>query len=139
MLNNQEKQRILEKYYFLGQQIERKLLEREEWHDRACKMTVHYSNMPRIREHTNRVEVAVEKIDQLEREIDRETTELIQLKREIEQVIHSVPNDTLQLLLEYRYLDHLAWEKIADKMNYDLRWLFRLHKKALSQLTIKSY
>ena len=37
----------------------------------------------------------------------------------------------LRMILEKRYLCFHSWEKIASEMFYDLRWLHRLHGRAL--------
>jgi hypothetical protein len=135
-LNNQEKQKVLEQYYFLDQQIERKILERDQWCDRANKITSCYFYDSCCYHCADHMEQIIEQIGRLQWEINLETSRMIHLKDEIEQMIYSVENDTLQLLLEYRYLDHMTWEEIAEKMHYDIRWLFRLHKKALSLMVV---
>ena len=37
-------------------------------------------------------------------------------------------------LMTYRYVCGWGWERIAATMNYDLRWLLRLHGEALQQV-----
>ena len=39
-----------------------------------------------------------------------------------------------QTILEKRYLCFQSWEKIAAAMDYDIRWLYRLHGKALEEV-----
>ncbi|OUN27370.1 hypothetical protein B5G33_13490 [Blautia sp. An81] len=38
-------------------------------------------------------------------------------------------------LLELRYLCFYSWEKIAVEMDYDLRYMHKLYRKALEQYT----
>ena len=56
------------------------------------------------------------------------------LRFAIEQSIAGVSDKRLRLLLEYRYIDGMTWERIAELFNFDERWLLRLHKKALAQV-----
>ena len=56
------------------------------------------------------------------------------LRFAIEQSIAGVKDQRLRLLLEYRYIDGMTWERIAELFNFDTRWLLRLHKKALAQV-----
>ena len=37
---------------------------------------------------------------------------------------------------EDEYLCFLTWEQIAVDMGYDLRWLYRIHKRALEQIRV---
>ena len=39
--------------------------------------------------------------------------------------------DLFQVVLKYRYLEHLQWEEIAVKMNYSYRGVTKIHDKAL--------
>ena len=39
-----------------------------------------------------------------------------------------------QTVLEKRYLCFQSWEQIAVEMGYDLRWLYRIHGKALEEV-----
>ena len=68
----------------------------------------------------------------LENEISADIDALVDLKREIVSAIKSVDNPEFRTLLELRYLCFKPWEQIALEMGYDLRWLYRLHQKALA-------
>lgn len=79
---------------------------------------------------------AVGKIIDLQNEINRDIDRLVDLKREIVTVIKAIENPEYQTLLEKRYLCFLTWEKIAVDMGYDLRWLYRIHKRALDEIRV---
>lgn len=68
----------------------------------------------------------------LENEISADIDALVDLKREIVTAIKSVDSPEFGTLLELRYLCFKPWEQIALEMGYDLRWLYRLHQKALA-------
>ena len=79
---------------------------------------------------------AVTKIVDLQAEINRDIDTLVDLKREIVSVIKQVENLEYQTLLEKRYLCFRTWEQIAVDMGYDLRWLYRLQRRALSEVRV---
>ena len=73
----------------------------------------------------------INKIIDLQCEINKDINKLVDLKEEISQVIAGVEQTDLRMILEKRYLCFHSWEKIASEMFYDLRWLHRLHGRAL--------
>ena len=79
------------------------------------------------------MESIIVKIIDLENEINEDIDMLVDLKREIVGVIKRIENPEYQTLLELRYLCFYSWEKVAVEMEYDLRYLHKLHRKALEQ------
>lgn len=55
---------------------------------------------------------------------------------EIDRAIHSVEDTTLREVLERRYLLYQKWEQIAAEMHKDIRWIYRLHGRALDCMKI---
>lgn len=55
-------------------------------------------------------------------------------RKQIASVFGSVTDDRLKLLLQYRYVDCMTWEQVADKLNLDYRWTLRLHQRALDAI-----
>ena len=76
----------------------------------------------------------LEKILALEKQILQEIDQRITLQTDIHTAIERVSDGKERLLLRYRYIDFLKWEEIADKMNFSLRNIHRLHSRALSGL-----
>ena len=72
-------------------------------------------------------------VQSMENEINEDIDTLVDLKREIVGVIKRIDNPEYQTLLELRYLCFYSWEKVAVEMEYDLRYLHKLHRKALEQ------
>ena len=79
------------------------------------------------------MEATIVKIVDLENEINEDIDTLVDLKREIVGVIKCIQNPEYQTLLELRYLCFYSWEKTAVEMEYDLRYMHKLHRKALEQ------
>ena len=72
----------------------------------------------------------------LENEINAEIDHLVDLKREIREVISAVKNLECQTLLELRYLCFKTWEQIAVQMNYSTKYVFDLHRTALKMIEV---
>ena len=88
--------------------------------------------------HGNGIEAAMLRVLEYEERINAEIDRLTDTRLKIEQVINLVPDDTQREVLTRRYLLYQKWEYIAVEMNYNIKWIFKLHGKALSKLTIES-
>lgn len=77
-------------------------------------------------------------LDGYEAEADRLFDELMSLRRSAEDIILSAGDAVLREVLTRRYIIGQKWEDIAEVMHYDLRWIYCLHKKALSVLAKNS-
>ena len=82
------------------------------------------------------IERPMDKVLEIDAEINREIDALIDLRRDIQGAIEKVPDENLQLLLTYRYINGLSFEKIAEKMNYCERQIYRKHGEALSWISL---
>ena len=71
------------------------------------------------------------RLDELLRELEAEKEMQMVTYREIRQQIGMVPDPTEQEILSRRYLLEQRWEKISVEMNYDYRYVLKLHGKAL--------
>lgn len=101
----------------------------------ATKVTTVYSDMPHSpNRNTGRMGETIAKIIDLESEIDRDIDALVDLKREIMRVVNSVESAEYRTILEMRYLQFKKWEQIALLMSTDLRWVYRMHGRALKEV-----
>ena len=82
----------------------------------------------------NKTEKIIAKIVDLENEVDAEIDRLVEIKKQVENVIATVPNKAQRTVLERRYIDGERWEEIAVKMHYTYRHVIRLHGRALQTL-----
>lgn len=127
----------LSQAYRLDQRINSKIEQVASLNDLATKCTSTLTGMPRNPNRAGSTMAdAVGKIIDLQNEINRDIDRLVDLKREIVTVIKAIENPEYQTLLEKRYLCFLTWEKIAVDMGYDLRWLYRIHKRALDEIRV---
>ena len=82
------------------------------------------------------MEDVIAKIADMQAEINADIDHLVDLKKEIMQVIKAVQNPEHQTLLELRYLCFRSWEYVAEELGYNVRHVYRLHDEAVEQITI---
>jgi len=79
----------------------------------------------------DRVADIVEKIIELEAEINSETDRFVDLKREIRERVASIENDRYRLVLQERYLNFRDLDVIKEIMKCTRKHVTRLHGYAL--------
>jgi len=124
----------------LDTRIKSKLQQVDSLNELATNCSLILTGMPRNPSASNsRMAEAITKIVDLQNEINRDIDKLVELKREIMGVIKAVQNPDFQTILEKRYLCFLSWEKIAVGMDYDLRYVHKLHTQALEACKIPDF
>ena len=137
LTGEQEKKRTyLGQYRQLDAKITRLLEEQRAWREKAMRMTPVLTPVPGGKGGGGPIERPIEKVIAMEGDINAAIDALIDLRREIQGAIDKVPDENLQLLLTYRYIDGLTWERIAEKMDDSRQWVFRLHGKALQKIEL---
>lgn len=131
-----EKQKNLNRYRDISLEIERMIEERAREYSKACKITPVYTDMPKQTSSDNKLQTAIGKLLEEDQRLAEKISEYLSVKLKIEAEIEAVEDEQLQCLLRYRYIDHLTWEQIAEKMNYSRVHVLRLHKKILSQIML---
>lgn len=138
LTGEQEKKRTyLGQYRQLDAKITRLLEEQRAWREKAMRMTPVLTPVPGGKGGGGPIERPIEKVIAMEGDINAAIDALIDLRREIQGAIEKVPDENLQLLLTYRYIDGLSFEKIAEKLHYGYQWVYKLHRKALDALTLQ--
>lgn len=123
--------------YRIDQRINSKLEQITSLRGLATKATTTLSDMPHNPNRSfHSMENIIDKMLDIENEINADIDTLVELKREIVKVIKRIDNPEYQTLLELRYLCFKSWEQIAVDMGYELRYLHKLHGRALEQCTI---
>ena len=67
--------------------------------------------------------------------IDGYIEKLTAIKEEIFVAIYKVENSTYRTLLIKRYIQFKTWETIAEEMHYEVRWVHKLHGRALKKIS----
>lgn len=118
--------------YMLEQQIQTKLQQITSLRSLAETMRSYTGNEPVS--HTRNVtalEDSVIKIMEEEKELDEEIDRLVDLKRDIRDVISEVKAPDLRLVLEKRHLCFESWPQIGKEMGHTDRWAQVKHRMAL--------
>ena len=125
----------MEQARYLDMQINSKIEQVRNLNELATKVTAVYSDTPHnLSKNTSQMEETVLKIIDLENEINRDIDALVDLKREIMRVVNRIEPAEYRMLLEMRYLQFKKWEQIALLMSTDLRWVYRMHGRALNEV-----
>jgi DNA-directed RNA polymerase specialized sigma subunit len=126
----------LSQAFQLDQRINSKLEQVSMLRDLALKTTsVLQDDKVQSTKQQSPMENALVKLISLEEEINDDIDQLIDLKRELATFVDEIENPSHRLLLELRYLSGNTWEEVAVLMGYDVRWVYRLHRKALKEAT----
>lgn len=73
----------------------------------------------------------IDKIVLLQDKINEEIDLLVELKEQARTLIHMLTDERYKTVLTEYYLNHKTWEQVADCMNYDLRYVYKVHGRAL--------
>lgn len=123
--------------YRLDQRINSKLEQVASLNDLATRVTSALTGMPKYPNRSgSTMEDAITKIIDLQAEINRDIDRLVDLKREMVQLIKAVDDTECQTLLEQRYLCFKVWEQIAVDMEYNVRHVYRLHDEAVRKIVL---
>lgn len=133
---NELKIRYLSRYRRMSKRIDRLLEEQSRWREMALKITPVLSQTPGGGESGSPIERPMDKVLEIDEEINQEIDELQIVRQEIRAALNQLEDENLKLLMEYRYIDGLTWEQIAVKMNYCWRQVCRKHGQALTQITM---
>ena len=78
----------------------------------------------------------LEKLWEMEEQINAEIDRLVDLKAQIIKVIGALSDPDERMVLQYRYVENMTWEQIGDKLFVDERSARRWHDKALKHITM---
>ena len=125
----------LSQAYRIDQRINSKLEQVQSLRELATKASATLTDSPVSGSRSvHSMSDIIDKMIDLENEINADIDRLVDLKREIVMIIKRVANPEFQTLLELRYLCFKSWEHIAVTMNYNSRHVFKLHDAALQKV-----
>lgn len=108
-------------------------------------IAVKLSRLDRTREQAKRLSAlppgpearqASAETEALEQELLRDYAALIERQKEIEGIIRRVPHEQSRTVLEMRYLDQQPFFRIAARMHYDERQIYRYHRQGLRYVAL---
>ena len=72
-----------------------------------------------------------DRLIELEQRVNAQARELVRWKLAAIDAIRQVEEPRLAEVLELYYIDGMTWGQVAQRMGLDVRWVYRLHGKAL--------
>ena len=80
--------------------------------------------------------VTADRVIELEQRYNEKIREMCRLKQAAQDAIDQVEEAQLREILELYYLDGYTWGQVAEVMHLDLRWVYRLHGRALMRIRV---
>ena len=77
-----------------------------------------------------------DRLIELEKRVNARVRDLVRLKQAAMDAIDRVDEAPLREVLELYYLDGYSWEQVAARVGKDIRWVFKLHGKALQRIEV---
>lgn len=108
----------------------------EEARTAARRTTQNFSPTPSGSDDGQSLARAVEREDDLERQVAFQLSECSALFEEIDEALQQLPDHRDYTVMKKYYLDGLTWEQVARDMNYSLGMIFIIRRKALKQLQL---
>lgn len=106
---------------------------------RACKTTAALTGMPGGGGDGQTLPRAVESIVAAQQELQVQINLCGATRREVVAALDQVTDARDHEILRRRYLLGQRWENIAVEMHIELRWIYRRHRRAVSELTMESH
>ena len=77
-----------------------------------------------------------DRLIELEQRVNAQVRAMVRWKLAAIDAIDAVEEARLREVLELYYIDGFTWEQVAQRMELDPRWVFRLHGKALLRVKV---
>lgn len=133
-MDNKEKCRYLNQYRIMHIEIDQITKELQRWQDLATRISPSYSDMPHGGG-SDKVQTAAVEVAELTDKLNRKLHQAIMVQENIKKLLESLDDIKLRQLMSYRYINGMRWEEIAERMDFNYRWVLRLHRKALNQIS----
>ena len=82
---------------------------------------------------------ALERLCELENKVADELALLSDLKKQIREVIETVPDTDERMVLKYRYIQNMTWEQIGNELFADRTTVYRWHGSALQHVQMPEH
>ena len=128
----------LRQAYRLDHRIDSDIAEMERLREMACSI-----GAPGFEEHYNPNHPteapfvrAIEKVWKMEQKINAEIDRLVDLKAQMRGVIEAISDPDERMVLRYRYIHNMTWEKIGDVLHADRTTVYRWHNTAIRHVIL---
>lgn len=134
-----EKLAFLRRYRDAQRTMRRLLEELQQLQAEATSVSQALSGMPSGGGDGQAIPRAVERIADAESRLVSAYGAALAERNRVKDAIDTVPDPLRRDILTRRYILCQRWERIAADSNRDLRWMLRLHHRAVEDLTIESH
>lgn len=125
---HKERVRYFSQYKYIDNELERLSEELTRWKKRCSNWMPAEGRYPMIKENMS---------DGIAQKITDRMAQAESLRTQIEELIYTLNEPALRLLMEYRYIDGLTFEKIAERLDCSVQWAQALHKKAVYNIAVE--
>lgn len=130
----QEIKAKLKRYRFIAGEISDLLDERERLRSLAEKVTPSLSHAPVHGQNADKMTSTVSNIIELEKYIERKSSELLTARMEAERLIDRLPDERHRAVLKSYYFSRRSWEECCVAVGYEWAQIHRIHSMALHEL-----
>ena len=134
-----EKIAFLRRYRDAQRTMRRLLEELAQLRAEAASVSAALSGMPSGGGDGQAIPRAVERIADAESRLASAYGTALAERSRVKDAIDTVPDPLRRDILTRRYILGQRWERIAADNDRDLRWVLRLHHRAVDELTIESH
>ena len=121
----------LKRARIIDREIKQLKIAKQEAYDIAVSATIDTTKERVQSSSGNAMEKKYVALLEYDKSITEQESKLLKCKTEILDAINSVNNDLYRTLLTAYYINCKSWEEVALELHYDLRWVYRLHGRAL--------
>ena len=132
-MTNDDKKKKLKAYIKASEKIQDLIDEIADLQSKVQKVTPTLSDMPMgsgVSDKSTIIDTYLDMIEDLNTEVKR----LREVRREVECLISTIDDWTVERIMRLRYIDGLRWEDICCKVNYSWQWVHKLHAQGLDYI-----
>lgn len=78
----------------------------------------------------------IRNIRDLQTELNDEVDRLVDLRRQAREVIHTLGDNELEMILNHYYIEGMGWERIGSEMHMDRSTALRKHDRAIARIVV---
>lgn len=124
----------LDEYRIIVQEIDSLLLQREELMTTRNRITASLNGMPRAGNDPHKMETWIDKLIEIDNELDKEIDRLFQSNAFTRDRINELPTSHMKNAMLFHYINGMSWQDTADKMNYSIQRVYQWRAMALKKM-----
>ena len=129
-MTNDEKKKQLKAYIWANEKINGLTNEIILLKLKVGKVTPTLSDIPNCGGTSDKSGIIDAYLDMIS-DLEREVRALRNVRREVEYLISTIDDWTVERVMRLRYIDNLRWEEICYRMNYEWAQVHRFHARGL--------